>query len=89
HPNVIQVLGESEVPETKEKLLVMEEKNSDLKRYFHSSGPITQLQAVDFLIQIAGAMVYLHGKGVCYRDLKLENIMIDVQYLELTLADFG
>ena len=35
-----------------------------------------------------GAVDYIHARGLCHRDLKLENILVDDQY-NLRLIDFG
>lgn len=37
---------------------------------------------------IASALGYLHGRGIVYRDIKLENLMID-QNGHLKITDFG
>ena len=35
-----------------------------------------------------GAVDYIHTRGLCHRDLKLENILVDDQF-NLRLIDFG
>jgi serine/threonine protein kinase len=35
------------------------------------------------------AVEYMHSKGVCHRDLKLDNIMIDDNNARVVIIDFG
>jgi serine/threonine protein kinase len=35
-----------------------------------------------------GAVDYIHARGLCHRDLKLENMLVDDQH-NLRLIDFG
>lgn len=39
--------------------------------------------------QLSSAVEYLHGTSVCHRDLKLENILVDIAVQTLKLSDFG
>jgi serine/threonine-protein kinase len=51
-------------------------------------GPIPAAQAIDFAIQIAGALGEAHSKGVVHRDLKPSNIMITPRG-QAKILDFG
>lgn len=42
----------------------------------------------DFLNQTLDVLEYMHRKGCCHRDIKLENILVDNE-LTLKLTDFG
>ncbi|GAU96237.1 hypothetical protein RvY_07708 [Ramazzottius varieornatus] len=39
--------------------------------------------------QLSSAVEYLHGTSVCHRDLKLENILVDIAVRTVKLTDFG
>ena len=49
---------------------------------------ITLLQKLDYLLQLANVIEYLHSNNLMHRDLKTENIMIDHNG-NLKLIDFG
>ena len=54
-------------------------------------GPMPDVRARWVFQQIISAMEYCHGMGVCHRDLKLENLMVDnVDGAErIKVTDFG
>ena len=35
------------------------------------------------------ALLYLQGVGICHRDIKPQNILVDTQTLDLKVCDFG
>ena len=43
---------------------------------------------IDYIIQLVDVLSYINEKGIAYRDLKAENIMINGKIL-LKLVDFG
>lgn len=61
-----------------------------LKDYLYSRSlkRIEEGQGISIMSQILGCVEYLHGMGICHRDLKLENILIDENHL-IKLVDFG
>jgi serine/threonine protein kinase len=95
HPNVVQFIGYA----VKEKLhyIITELMSKDLRMYLEENGPPSLPLAVDIMLQIAEGMKYLHERGVMHRDLKAENILINVveneSYIspsvQVKLTDFG
>jgi eukaryotic-like serine/threonine-protein kinase len=49
---------------------------------------MTARDSVDIFLQIAGALVVIHGAGLCHRDLKPANVMMR-QDGRIVLIDFG
>lgn len=44
---------------------------------------VSELQGAQFCMQILRAINYIQGVGVCHRDMKLENVMLEVRVDQL------
>ncbi len=60
----------------------------DLERLLRRSGVPPMHQALDWGIQLAGALQYAQAKGVIHRDLKLANLLLDRRG-RIKVIDFG
>jgi serine/threonine protein kinase len=103
HPNVIQFVGY--VVKGSEHVIVSELMSMDLRRYLdenvhedQSRPPLPLLLAVDIMLQVAEAMKYLHESMVMHRDLKANNVLINIvetqdsrlsSSLQVKITDFG
>ncbi|CAK9192557.1 unnamed protein product [Sphagnum troendelagicum] len=104
HPNVVQFIGYG-VKES-QPVIVSELMSTDLRRYLDEKKknagegpPLPLLVAMNILVQIAEAMNYLHENGVMHRDLKANNVLINVvegsdgqfssSSVQVKLTDFG
>ena len=86
HKNIIRLKGWFEDRET--IYLVLEYvSGKDCAKYFKHKLP-TKSQLKHIMRQIMEAVMYLHGKGIVHRDMKLENVLIDSN-LDIKITDFG
>lgn len=64
----------------------------DLKERIKEKGPLTILEALTVLEQIADCLAYIHEKGILHRDIKSSNILIKEEGqdgIQAYLLDFG
>lgn len=87
HKNLIQLY---EVLEYGSRLFMICElaQNGTMLRYIQDRGKVGEVHSRHWMQEICSAVSYLHGRGLAHRDLKLENILLDVDY-SIKLTDFG
>ena len=87
HPNLIECYGTFE---TDKSFCIITEycSKGDLFDYVQKRGHLAECEAVELFKQILDGVEYLHKHGICHRDLKLENILLDDQN-NVKIADFG
>jgi serine/threonine protein kinase len=56
--------------------------------HYHKHGNFSESDARFYVSEVALALEHLHGLGIIYRDLKLENILLDLEG-HVVLTDFG
>jgi serine/threonine-protein kinase len=86
HPAVIKVIAE----ENRSRLYMVLEwvEGRLLRQVLNEQGKFPPERAVGMVLQLCGALDYIHGQGVVHRDLKPENIMVDAND-HVKLIDFG
>ncbi|KAJ9459503.1 hypothetical protein DIPPA_33595 [Diplonema papillatum] len=88
HPNVVRL---HDVMQTPTHLFAVTEFLSGGELYEHIThldAPLAVPDVFRYFHQLISAVSYMHSQGICHRDLKLENILLD-RHGHLKLADFG
>jgi len=72
-------------------VIVMERptNSQDLFDYITQHGSLQEDEARGFLRQIVETLVAMHAEGVVHRDVKDENVLVDLQTGRVRLIDFG
>lgn len=61
----------------------------DLFDFINQKGPLNETMSRIIFKQVIKAVQACHAKGVCYRDVKDENIFFNAKTLHVKLIDFG
>ncbi|GER47256.1 protein kinase [Striga asiatica] len=91
HPNIVQFLGA--VTEKKPLMLITEYlRGGDLHQHLKEKGALSPSIAINFALDIARGMAYLHSEPnvVIHRDLKPRNVLlVNTNADHLKVGDFG
>lgn len=92
HPNIIKLFETFEGD--RDLYLVMELcSGGDLFERTKAAGAFSEADAAIIIRQVLRCVNYLHERGICHRDLKLENFLFtsnaDVSKASLKMIDFG
>ncbi|KAH0787175.1 CAMK family protein kinase [Histomonas meleagridis] len=87
HPHLLKLIDVLESP--RHLYIVVEyAAKGELFNFLVEHKSLDESMAMKFFRQIIYGLEYLHSLGICHRDLKLENILLD-ENLNIKIADFG
>jgi len=88
HPNIVELKDVLEA--SGHTYLIMElAKGGELFAKLCEIGRFTEDEARFYWQQLLQGVLYCHRKGLCHRDLKLENLLLDEKGEVLKITDFG
>lgn len=89
HPNIVTVHDVAQADGEVPAFIAMEYvEGRTLKEILDSPEPVSQRQAIEYVVQIAAALEYAHSMGVVHRDIKPGNILITPDD-KVKITDFG
>ena len=59
------------------------------RQYSKMKQPISLIYVKLYMYQLFRALAYVHSLGICHRDIKPQNLLLDPQTSVLKLCDFG
>ena len=88
HPSIIEYLSSIETPELFVLALEYFRDAIDLYQFIDEHPQMDEVLARKLFRQLAAAVAHCHAQGVCHRDIKEENVLVN-ERLQLKLIDFG
>jgi len=97
HPNIVLLkqcfYSNGEKPEELYLNLVLEyipeTVYSVARQHQKAKQPVPLLHVKLYVYQLARALAHIHGLGICHRDIKPQNLLLDPATHVLKLCDFG
>lgn len=88
HPNIVKYLGEHWDGQQYLRIFMEYVPGGTISALLRSFGAFNEAQASRYAAQMLAGLAYLHDRNIAHRDLKGDNMLVDVDG-SLKLADFG
>jgi eukaryotic-like serine/threonine-protein kinase len=88
HPNIVPIYRADEIDGHVFFAMAYVDGDS-LGQRVRASGPLSPVEGLPLLAEVARALDYAHGRSVIHRDVKAENILIDRSTGRAFITDFG
>jgi len=88
HENVVR-LHEVVTNQSDHLFLVFDYHDYDLKRLILETPHLSESFVKNLMIQLFNGLKYLHDLEICHRDIKLANLLLNLNDGRLKIADFG
>ncbi|XP_043925722.1 testis-specific serine/threonine-protein kinase 1-like [Protopterus annectens] len=88
HKNIVRIQEIFKLSNEKIYIIMELAVHGDLLAYIQSRGSLPEDMAQKMFHQLTMAIQYCHGINIVHRDLKCENLLLDVNY-DIKLTDFG
>lgn len=88
HPNIVPIFAVDQVDEFVFFVMALVE-GETLGERVRSRGPLSDAEATRLMREVAWALAYAHLQGVVHRDVKPDNILLEVGTGRALVTDFG
>ncbi len=87
HPSIVTVIDRGE-QDGRQYIVFEYVDGENLKALLEREGPLPEREAIELALQVAQALSFAHGHGLCHRDVKPQNVLLDDEG-RAKVTDFG